>query len=235
MQAPRHAIVFDIGCTLIHPSTEVLAAMLRERGVGSAITDRDIAAAFRYACEANLRRLPAGPSDVRQGAAFFGALGIPSSADEAAAFWREVDMRGGAGARLYDRIDEGAAATLTQLRKDGHLVVAASNSDGTLDAELASFGLDVLFDRTFDSTDMGAEKPGSGFFRIVLDTLAERGDVSETWYIGDDPIRDVAGSLSNGFDRAVLYDPFTLYGSLDSGFRIERLDRLPTLVTGTRS
>ncbi|WP_144943395.1 HAD family hydrolase [Kocuria salsicia] len=235
MQAPRHAVVFDVGCTLIHPSTKVLAAMLRERGVGSAITDRDIAAAFRYACEANLRRLPSGPSNVRQGAAFLGALGIPSSADEAAAFWHEVDVRGGAGALLYDRIDESAVATLTQLREDGHVVVAASNSDGTLDAELASFGLDVLFDRTFDSSDMGIEKPGSGFFRIVLDALAERGDVGETWYVGDDPIRDVVGSLGSGFDRAVLYDPFTLYGLIDSGFRIDRLDRLPALVTGAGS
>lgn len=235
MRAPRHAVVFDVGCTLIHPSTEVLAEMLRERGVGSTIADRDIAAAFRYACEANLRRLPAGPSEVRQGAAFFGALGIPATADEASAFWHEVDARGGAGARLYDRIDEGAVEALTRLREDGHVVFAASNSDGTLDAELASFGLDTFFDRAFDSADMGVEKPGMGFFRIVLDALAERGDVGETWYVGDDPIRDVVGSLCAGFDRAVLYDPFTLYGLVDSKFRIERLDRLPALVAGAGS
>ena len=69
----------------------------------------------------------------------------------------------------------------------------------------------------------------------VLDALAERGDVGETWYVGDDPIRDVVGSLGSGFDRAVLYDPFTLYGLIDSGFRIDRLDRLPALVTGAGS
>ncbi|WAC50392.1 hypothetical protein [Frigoribacterium sp. SL97] len=43
------------------------------------------------------------------------------------------------------------------------------------------------------------------------------------------------GSLCSGFNRAVLFDTFTLYGLIDSGFRIDRLDRLPALVTGAGS
>jgi FMN phosphatase YigB (HAD superfamily) len=223
------ALAFDVGSTLIHPDLDVLAELIGPEAVG---IDRGIlAAAFAYALEADQRVLPHGDRGRRQGEELLRLLephGHPSP-ERSRAVWQAVHGAGGSRSTLYTELDPDAHCVLSGLRANGCKLVAASNSDGTLDDELDRFGLLQYFDVVVDSHQIGVEKPDVRFFSSILAVLGRR-DGTLSWYIGNDLVRDVLGALFGGFDRAAFYDRADAYPGLVTTHRIRRLSELTPLV-----
>lgn len=222
-------IAFDIGSTLIHPDMGVLSSII---GIEATDTNRRrLARAFTYALEADQRVLPDGDWATRQGHELLRLLdlGDQNSVTKARDVWLKIHDAGGSGSRLYTELDPDAHRVLTALRNGGCRLVAASNSDGTLRAELEQFGLDKYFEYFIDSYDIGVEKPDSQFFAHIM-ALFSKDQLEATWYVGNDLTRDVLGALMAGFRHAVLYDRADAYPKLKIGYRLRRLVELLPLV-----
>lgn len=221
----RPVLFFDVGSTLIHPDPSVLATLVGSPG--ATYDSRRIELAFSYALEADFRALPEGDRNTRRGREFLRLLdpSLPDSPTRARELWEVIERAGGHHSSLYTLLDPDAHRVLSVLQKKGYDLVAASNSDGTLRAELSEHGLLRYFAATIDSHDIGVEKPNEFFFirsLALIPQVAGRGN----WYIGNDLVRDVAAPLLAGFDHAVLYDRNLAYPGLSTRWRIERLDQL---------
>lgn len=217
MTAPL--IAFDVGSTLIHPDFATLAAWLAEKSgvdLEPGIVERN----FRQAIAGDPLELN---DDECQARLFFTRCALPASTRHCwRAWWDEIDRAGGAGSWLYSSVDPEAGIVLEGLRNAGCRLVAASNSDGTLREELQSHDLLRFFEATFDSTDMGHEKPSAEFYRTILRTA----ETTVTLHVGDDLIKDFVGAIAAGFRRALLYDPARVYCGLPSIARIHRLSEI---------
>jgi len=141
-------------------------------------------------------------------------------------WWREIIAAGGVDSWLYKIVDPEAAATLAHLRELGCRLVAASNSNGTLAAELRSFGLLEHFCEVHDSTLIGAAKPSLTFFEHVLRSCCS----GSVFHVGDDLIKDVVAAAPASFRCAILYDPSGIYGGIPPHVRIRRLSELPAVI-----
>ena len=81
-------------------------------------------------------------------------------------------------------------------------------SNGTIAAQtkkLARSGLGELMDGVFLSEELGAEKPGIGFFEKVFAAIRP-GDLSEVMIVGDSLTSDILGGMNAGI-RTCWYDP----------------------------
>ncbi|MBI3704972.1 MAG: HAD-IA family hydrolase [Rhizobiales bacterium] len=212
-------IVFDVGSTLIHPNFSVLADWVAQRA--NAYTDVDVLErAFRRALSGDLFSIN---DYTRQADAFFTACGCGRSSRELwPAWWEEVVLAGGANSWLYTSVDVDAKETLNRLKNVGCRLIAASNSNGTLRAELDSFGLTDFFERTYDSADVGSEKPAPEFY----DTVLNSSDAAVCVHVGDDLIKDFIGPLAAGFHRALLYDPADVYGGVPLRAKVRKLPEI---------
>lgn len=222
-------LFFDVGSTLVHPDPSVLATLV---GLPDATRDsRRIDLAFSYALDADFRALPDGDRSTRRGREFLRLLdpSLPDSATRARELWETIERAGGHGSSLYTLVDPDAHRVLRVLQEKGYDLVAASNSNGTLRAELSEHGLLRYFAATIDSHDIGVEKPSEDFFTLSLASISQIGG-RVNWYIGNDLVRDVAASLLAGFDHAILYDRNRAYPGLRTKWRIERLDQLLSAV-----
>jgi HAD superfamily hydrolase (TIGR01509 family) len=116
--------------------------------------------------------------------------------------WREL---------CYGLVDElvrpidGARETLAQLRSRGLPVAILTNGWTPLQQKKiaralgdAAHGLTVLV-----SDALGAIKPAAAAFDALVATLGVSRD--RAWYVGDNPVGDVAGALAAGL-RAVWFD-----------------------------
>ncbi|MGC1380502.1 MAG: HAD family hydrolase [Candidatus Baltobacteraceae bacterium] len=95
----------------------------------------------------------------------------------------------------------GAKRTLAALRERGVAIAVLSNGWNPLQrrkAEQAGFDGPLLV-----SAELGVQKPDRGAFEALLARLGTEPD--QTWYVGDDPIGDVAGAAQAGL-RAVWID-----------------------------
>jgi FMN phosphatase YigB (HAD superfamily) len=187
--------------------------------------------------EADQRALPAGDRFARQGQEFLRLLHPERlcETEKARDLWLRVCTAGGYGSLLYAELDPDAEYVLSTLSKMGCKLIAASNSDGTLKDELKHFSLTPLFDFIVDSHDIGVEKPDQQFFSHVLSLIGEELDQAETWYVGNDVIRDILGSLMAGFNRAVLYDRADAYPDFRNPNRLTKLRDLVPLVSSQRT
>lgn len=215
----RPLIVFDVGSTLIHPSFSTLSDWLAERAnarVAADIVER----AFRQALAGD----PFAVNDhSRQADAFFTICGCSCSQRALwPAWWEEIVRAGGAGSWLYRLVDVDAKAVLERLRSLGYRLVAASNSNGTLRAELDSFALMDFFEATYDSANLGSEKPATEFYTRIL----RSSDATTCVHVGDDLVKDFIGPLAGGFQRALLYDPADIYVGLPGSAKIHRLSEI---------
>lgn len=213
-------VVFDIGSTLIHPNFSVLSAWVAGK------TGVDVAAPI---AEKSFRRALADDifssidNHEAQAERFFSLCGCKADQSHRwSTWWGEVVEAGGVDSWLYTVLDVEAKATLGCLQDRGFRLIAASNSDGTLDAELAAFGLREFFEETYDSENIGVQKPSFEFYATVLRSSAGQFCV----HVGDDLTNDLVGALSSGFQRALLYDPADIYLGLTSQLRIRRLSEI---------
>ena len=214
-------VVFDVGSTLIHPDFAVLQNWVARRA-GTQATISAIEYAFRRAIAGDMF---SGENDsAAQAQRFFRLCGCQENDAEAwSSWWEDIVQCGAAGSWLYTSLDADALAALKFLRSSNCRLVAASNSNGTLREELAQFELLELFEATFDSADLGFEKPAPEFYERVLSS-SPRG--CSFVHVGDDFVKDVIGPIAAGFQRAVLYDPARIHLGLPQSTKIQRLSEL---------
>jgi putative hydrolase of the HAD superfamily len=106
--------------------------------------------------------------------------------------------------RLWSAVLPGVPEALAQLRAAGLTVVAVSNSDGTVEQGLETFGLRQYLHHVVDSAVVGAEKPDVAIFHHAL---ALAGAAPErTLHVGDLYAVDVLGARAAGL-HALLLDP----------------------------
>lgn len=216
-------IVFDVGSTLIHPNFGTLADWLAGR-TGIAVAQDQVERAFRQALAGD--PFAVGDED-RKGEAFFTLCDCSvSQRGHWHSWWQDIAQAGGAGSWLYCLVDPDAAPMLERLKSRDCRLIAASNNNGSLRAELEGHGLASYFEATFDSTDLGFAKPQTQFYAHILYAAGARTSV----HVGDDLINDYIGPLAAGFDRAILYDPANIYLGLPSGAKIGRLSELDSLL-----
>lgn len=218
-------VVFDIGGTLIHPDFAALREWTVERteaDVSTTVIER----AFRLAVAGDVFA-PPGSEIQTQATRFFSFCGCPLASSRLwIGWWKEVVASGGVGSWLYRVLDAEAVATLLRLREQGCRLIAASNSDGTLEAELRSFGLLELFDEVYDSALLGVEKPSPAFYGRVLRNFPS----GAFMHVGDDLIKDVVGASAAGFHRVFLYDQAGIYEGVPLHVRIRHLSEVPTAI-----
>jgi HAD superfamily hydrolase (TIGR01549 family) len=212
-------IVFDVGSTLIHPNFSALSDWIATKihvNLMTGVLER----AFRRAIAGDAFSIN---DHRRQADTFFTLCDFGGSGREFwPAWWEEVVQAGGANSWLYTSLDMDAKATLQRLKTIGCRLVAASNSNGTLRAELASFGLADFFEETYDSMDLGSEKPAPEFYTSVLHSSGAKSHV----HVGDDLAKDFIGPLDAGFQRALLYDPVDVYVGLPLRSKIHKLSEI---------
>lgn len=201
------AILFDIGMTLIHPSGVVMVEELHRTRCATGITAPEAEAALAAAAEVYHVDFPRHLSrDDKVGMAWGALLGVNTAAARRA--WVACRARGD----LYRDLDPEAMTVLRRLRDRGILVAAVSNSEGTLDEELARFGLLKFFDVVVDSSQVGCEKPNSAIFNVALERLQCAG--GDVWFVGDGLINDMLGAQMARIARTILYDRHRIYQSI---------------------
>jgi len=215
-------VVFDVGGTLIHPDFVALRAWTVERTVTD-ISVMAVERAFRLAIAGNVFGSPEEESQT-QATRFFSSCNCPIGLSRHwKEWWAAVVDSGGAGSWLYRVLDAEAVVTLLRLRELGCRLIAASNSDGTLMAELRSFDICELFDEVYDSAALGVSKPSLEFYQRLL--LPQRSGAAV--HVGDDLIKDVIAATAAGFGRVLLYDPVGIYSGVPSHVRIRQLSEIP--------
>ena len=214
------SLVFDVGSTLIHPNFETLTKWVREK-TGHSASVIAVERAFRIAVSGDLF------SKLHEGVVFFERCGVSElDTDTRRKYWSEIETAGGDNSWLYTVVDEEAKPTLQRLKELNVNLIAASNSDGSLDSELRSYDLLSYFDQTYDSTQLGVEKPSYQFYEhVISDKHADR-----YIHIGDDFINDFVGPMASGFDQAYLIDPASIYSRLPRNMFLSSLSDLCDLV-----
>jgi putative hydrolase of the HAD superfamily len=216
------AVFFDAVGTLIHPrpsAPTVYAAVAARYGL--ALSPADVRGRFIAAYQ-------------REEAADVSANWLTSEARERKR-WHTIVCETLVGVRdqeacyreLFDHFarpeawepDADAGAVLTALAARGLVLGMGSNYDERLWSVLAGFPqFEVLKPRVLISSEVGARKPGAGFFAEVV--RAAGCAPGEVLFVGDDIDNDYAGATSAGL-RAVLLDPHARYAHVPH--RAERL------------
>jgi putative hydrolase of the HAD superfamily len=203
----RPYILLDAGGTLVIPHVEHIDTACRTLGRELA-TGAFFGAFFRriHALDETLRSggtLASGRDLVMQAIADAGAgTDVARNAFEAA---RAVC----APASLWTYALPGVGNALARLREAGFSIAVVSNSDGTVRRQLVDLGLSTFLDATYDSHELGIEKPDPAIFHAVL---ADRGlDPGACLYVGDVFGVDVRGANAAGI-AAIHLDPLGIYG-----------------------
>jgi putative hydrolase of the HAD superfamily len=117
----------------------------------------------------------------------FPAVGLSASkvmADQASNFARFV------------RPDPSVALLLATLRGRYRLAIVSNGSGRVQRAKLAKLGLGDPRLRAFISGELGVAKPGPALFRKAIDWVGC--ESREVLFVGDDPVRDIAGAFAVG-------------------------------------
>ncbi len=109
---------------------------------------------------------------------------------------------------FFDQIYHDALAALEALHRNHIRVIAISNAQGTLDRDLAKYGIRHYFEHVLDSGAEGVAKPDKEIFVRAIDRCGVTAE--EILHIGDNPTADVQGALSVGM-QAALYDPIGMF------------------------
>lgn len=208
-------IFWDVGLTLIHPAGATVQRELEAHFPGRSWSPADIVRALISAAEARHLTSPAGlTGDERVQRAWAALLGVPPDAGARvlAACLARTD--------LYCELDAAAPAVLGELARRGVRMGVVSNSDGTLEEELAHFELDSHFSVVVDSGRVGVEKPSSSLFRTALDAAGVA--AGDAWYVGDGLVNDYLAARAVGMG-AILLDR---HGAWDGSLPAHRITRL---------
>lgn len=222
---PR-AVLFDVGCVLIHPQGAHFRRAARACGhdVSETVALRALASAvWAGAADPSPPLFWAGEKKARAWAA---AAGLPER--DGPAIWRELERADTDESPLWSVLDGEAMSTLTALRVSGLRLAAVSNGAGELERDLTRHGLRDLFDTILDSHVEGIAKPEPEIFRRA----AARLDVplDACWFVGDDPHFDVWGSRAAGVHTAVLVDRYGMRPATWETLAVGSLAEIPALL-----
>lgn len=129
--------------------------------------------------------------------------------------------------RLWTAVAPGTPEALEGLRRRGYRLNVISNSDGSVERILEEVGLRGFFDRVFDSTVVGLEKPNPDFFLHAMQAVGAA--PGESMYFGDFYSIDYLGSRRAGM-TGVLFDRGALYGHVRCA-RITHLSQVESLLS----
>jgi HAD superfamily hydrolase (TIGR01509 family) len=225
------AVFLDIGGTLLHPDRAFILDCLREHGFLVEAAAYDAAEAVARERVAEKLRSGHPGDDAARARLYWGTLLEALGCDSAAlsSIGAAIAARNQEG-RLWFEPEPGAADALAQLRRDGCILAAVSNSDGRAETYLQAAGLRDLLDFVVDSAIVGVEKPDPRIFEIAC----ERAGVAphEAVHVGDIYEVDVVGARKAGL-AALLVDPGRRHTSLDCE-RIRSVSELPGWLRSAR-
>lgn len=141
------------------------------------------------------------------------------------------DFRANAYRRVF--LFPGAVGLLTELRERGHpLAIVSNGSTATQARKIAATGLQDLVDAVIVSESIGLRKPDPRIFRAAADAVGAL--PIRCTFIGDDPVKDIAGAAETGMRTAWLAHGRAWPPDLEvtPTIRLERLSELlddPTL------
>jgi putative hydrolase of the HAD superfamily len=229
---PLDCVLFDAGDTLLAPAPSfqgrfvaVAAAHglpLEEAAVDAAIADAVRAAAWPddWTDPATQRAFWVG--FYRQVLAALGHDGLELAEALFAAFSDP------AGYRLFDDV----RPALEELAGRGVKLGVVSNFEPWLADVLALQRVDHLFAAVAVSGKLGVAKPDPAIFRWAIREAGA--DAAATVHVGDQPVNDVAAARAVGL-TPVLIDRFARHPEPDGAHRVESLQELVDLVSGTGS
>jgi putative hydrolase of the HAD superfamily len=199
---PIRAITFDVGGTLIEPWPSVghvYAAIAARHGfheLSAEVLNRQFASAWKKLSGFNYTR-PEWFEIVNQ--SFAGLTRTPLSeilfADLYSHFGRAEAWR------IFDDV----LPALESLRSRGLKLGIISNWDERLRPLLHELKLDRFFQTIVISCEAGACKPSATIFNRAAEFLGF--PPASILHIGDDPVLDVAGAKSAGFQGLLARDP----------------------------
>jgi HAD superfamily hydrolase (TIGR01509 family) len=212
-RAPRRAILFDAGNTLLAMNYLVIVEHLRGRGHGVTVAQVEEAELrARVKLDATLR---ADSSESRTSAGRYLAfllehLGITDDSEvrEITRWRRGYNPPVG----LWNRPAPGAEPALRRVKAAGLVAGVISNSNGSVGSILEETGLARHLDFVIDSALVGVEKPDPRIFRLGLQQAAV--GAHEAVYVGDLYSVDVLGARRVGLE-AILLDPGGFWGPRD--------------------
>ena len=236
---PLDCVLFDAGDTLLAPAPSfqgrfvaVAAAHglpLEEAAVDAAIADAVRAATWPsdWTDPATQREFWVGfYRQVLAGLGHDGGRGAPVHRELAEALFAAFSDP--AGYRLFDDV----RPALEELAGRGVKLGVVSNFEPWLEEVLALQGVDHLFAVVAISGTLGVAKPDPAIFQWALQEAGA--DPAATIHVGDQPVNDVAAAQAVGL-TPVLIDRFARYPEPNGAYRVESLQDLVALVSGTGS
>jgi len=164
------AIFLDVGNTLVSMDFALLCDVLATHGVSCS---PEALARAEAATRPALSRFLAAPARAGWHDTFTfyidgmlaGLGGVAAAKRDVLAPWLAAEVRAKIPTqRLWSAVLPGVPEALAQLRAAGLTVVAVSNSDGTVEQGLETFGLRQYLHHVVDSAVVGAEKPDVAIF-----------------------------------------------------------------------
>ncbi len=135
------------------------------------------------------------------------------------------------GWRLWSHVTPDVREALEHFKEMGFQLGVVSNSDGTVEEQLAQYNLRSYFDVIVDSHIVGVEKPDPGIFHIALKMSDARAEHS--LFVGDVYDVDILGARAAGM-HALLLDPYADWSDTDCE-RVPDLTSLAHRITAARN
>ncbi len=220
---PKPYLLFDAGGTLVFPDQAFLAQQAQVQGLQ--ITPEQLFAGgchLIHDLDCEIRAQGRLPNFWPHGYtyALFTRLGVDGSRAEAIVQAAQERNR---QKSLWTLTFPWVAETLSHLATEGYRMSIISNADGRVAQTLSDMGLADYFERIFDSTIVGVEKPHPAIFELALRELNLQPEAA--LYIGDVFYIDVWGANQVGLG-AVHLDPLGLYAEWP-GIHLPNIGHLP--------
>lgn len=224
------AVLLDAGGVFLLPSPEVMLPPLRAAGVQPGVPVLERA---HYKATAAAESVPESgrwPAYLR---AYASACGVPEEGRGAVAAGLERAIRASAGT-TWEYVAPGSVEGLREIAALGVPLAIVSNSDGTVEQELAELGIcqtgpgaGVEVGAVIDSAVVGVEKPDPRIFGLALEKLGAAPD--GVVHVGDTVRFDVDGAHAAGI-RPIHLDPYRDCPVPDGHEHIRGLAELPPLI-----
>jgi len=213
-----HAVLFDVGQTLLYPDLPYLQKLLAEYHVQTDLTTLARGAAIAR------ERISRSAGNERNHKGFFSFwmkwVGVADDhIPEVLTKIYERHQR----EHLWSWLDPEAKPALAGLQGRGYRLGIISNADGQIESAISKLDLAHYFDIIIDSAVVGVEKPDERIFAMALEKL--KLPAPSCLYIGDNYDNDITGARQAGM-APLLLDPFDVVAEND----VDRIHALNDLL-----
>ncbi len=213
-----HAVLFDVGQTMLYPDLPYLQKLLAEYGVQADLTTLARGAALAR------ERVSRSKGNEKNHKGFFGFwmkwVGVKDDQiPEVLIKIHERHQR----EHLWSWLDPEAESMFAELHRRGYRLGIISNADGQIESAMTTLNIAQYFDIIIDSAVVGVEKPDERIFAMALEKLEL--PATSCLYIGDNYDNDVTGARQAGM-APLLIDPFDVVAEND----VDRIHRLSDLL-----